>query len=373
MAEIRKEREGLGKERIAELEEAAKAFQEKYEALRTELGRQFDARPGIVEKRAKAGELGERIGAIRKELDEKNTDLPAKRAVMEEARRTLSTIENDARKAFQERAGILDDVLNEQYNQLVADAKFEDAPYQAALNAVEAMRERMAALPGDTAPEERQQVQAELQTLEQQRRREEQRVVSAPGIVRIHDLLQAARRRTDDLRRRAVETAPGRKQAQAKLEAARAAYQAAERRRYDDPRLHALNKQLEAVSTRRERDEFVRRSSMATFIEMKQKQAAVDTYRIRVQMLNNADEHYGIGAWGSGNFGRGIGAYLAQYRPFSITENEDTLQRVFDAQQSKWVTEVDWDSRMEFEMGGRDGLAPHQLRWLKRVKPHAYK
>ncbi len=66
-------------------------------------------------------------------------------------------------------------------------------------------------------------------------------------------------------------------------------------------------------------------------------------------------------------------AYLAQYRQFAITENENTLQRALDAQQGKWVTEVDWDSRMEFEMGGRENLAPHQLRWLKRVKPYAYR
>jgi hypothetical protein len=109
---------------------------------------------------------------------------------------------------------------------------------------------------------------------------------------------------------------------------------------------------------------------MAMFIELKKKQAAVNTYSQRVQMLNNADEYYGIGAWGSGQFGRGIGAYLAQYRQSAITEEENTLQQALDAQQSKWVTEVDGDSRMEFEMGGRENLAPHQLRWLKRVKPY---
>ena len=106
------------------------------------------------------------------------------------------------------------------------------------------------------------------------------------------------------------------------------------------------------------------------FIELKKKQAAVNTYSQRVQMLNNADEYYGIGAWGSGQFGRGIGAYLAQYRQSAITEEENTLQQALDAQQSKWVTDVDGDSRREFEMGGRENLAPHQLRWLKRVKPY---
>jgi hypothetical protein len=134
-----------------------------------------------------------------------------------------------------------------------------------------------------------------------------------------------------------------------------------------------LNKQLESLSTRWERDEVIRKHSMSMFIEMKKKQAAVNTYRVRVQMLNNADEYYGIGGWGSGNFRRGIDAYLAQYRPFTVVENESTLQQALDAQQSKWATEINWDSRMEFEMGGREKLEPHQLRWLKRVKPYLYK
>jgi hypothetical protein len=89
-------------------------------------------------------------------------------------------------------------------------------------------------------------------------------------------------------------------------------------------------------------------------------------------MLDNADEYYGIGAWGSGwgQFDRSIGAYLAQYRPFAITENENTLRQALDAQRKKWVSEINWDGRMEFETGGRENLAPHQLRWLKRVKPY---
>ena len=66
-------------------------------------------------------------------------------------------------------------------------------------------------------------------------------------------------------------------------------------------------------------------SSLVDEWRIGRKQAAVGAHRVRVQMLNNADEYYGIGAWGSGNFSRGIGAYLAQYRPFAITENEDTL------------------------------------------------
>jgi len=376
VGEIRKEREGLGKERIAGLEDAAKDFQNKYEEFRAELGTRFDARPDVAQKLARAKELGARVSGIRKELDEKNTEVPANRKIMDEAQRALSTIEDEARKAVQGRVDPIDKQigeLNKQYNELVTAAKAKDARYQAALEAVEAMRKKVTALPQDTAPEARRKMQAELQELEQQRRLEERRVVSAPGVVEPRDESHELRRKIDNLRRRAVETAAGRKEAQAKLEAARAAYHGAEQRRYDDPRLHAMSKQLEQLDTRRERDEFVRKSSMAMFIEMKKKQAAVDTYRVRVQMLSNADEYYGIGAWGSGNFARGIGAYLAQYRPFAITENEDTLQRALDAQRSKWVTEIDWDSRMEFEMGGRENLAPHQLRWLKRVKPHLYK
>jgi hypothetical protein len=49
------------------------------------------------------------------------------------------------------------------------------------------------------------------------------------------------------------------------------------------------------------------------------------------------------------------------------------LQQVLDAQQSRWVTEIDWDSRLEFEMGGPEKIHPHQLRWLKRMKPYIYK
>lgn len=95
--------------------------------------------------------------------------------------------------------------------------------------------------------------------------------------------------------------------------------------------MHAMNKQLKSLSTRWERDECIRKGSMSMFIEMKKKQAAVNTYRVRVQMLDNADEYYGIGAWGSGKFRRGIDAYLAQYRPFTVVENESTLQQTLDA------------------------------------------
>ena len=376
VGEIRKEREGLGKERIAEIEKVAKDFQKKYEEFRTELGKEFDARPDVRQKQAKAKVLGERISAIRKDLDARNTELPAKRKLMDEAQSALRTIEDEARKAVQGQVDAINKQigeLNKQYNALVTAAKAKDPRYQAALNAVEAMRKRVSALPKDTAAEKRKKMQDELRTLEQQRRLEERRIASAPSVAKPRDESHALRRKMDDLRRRAADTAPGRKEAQAGLEAARAAYHGAEQRRYDDSRLHAMSKQLEKLNTHQERDEFVRKGSMAMFIEMKKKQAAVKTYSQRVQMLNNADEYYGIGAWGSGTFSRGIGAYLAQYRQFAITENETTLRRALDAQRSKWVTEIDWDSRMEFEMGGREDLAPHQLRWLKRVKPYIYK
>ena len=376
VGEIRKEREGLGKEKIAELEKVARDFQKKYDELRAELGKEFDARPEILQKRTKARKLGEQVAAIRKELDEKNTELPAKRKLMDEAQRALHTIEDNARRTVREQIDVINKQvgeLNKQYNELVTAAKARDARYQAAVKAIEAMRKKLGALPKDTPAEKRKKMQGELRELDQQRRGEERRLVSAPDTVKLREESHALRRKMDNIRRRAVDAAPGRKEAQAKLEAARAAYRGAEQRRYDDLRLHVLSKQLNKLNTQQERDEFVRKSSMDMFIEMKKKQAAVKTYSQRVQMLNNADEWYGIGAWGSGSFTRGIGAYLAQYRQFAITENESTLRQALDAQQSKWATEVNWDSRMEFEMGGRKDLAPHQLRWLKRVKPYLYK
>ncbi|MCX6866928.1 MAG: hypothetical protein NTV46_12070, partial [Verrucomicrobia bacterium] len=128
-------------------------------------------------------------------------------------------------------------------------------------------------------------------------------------------------------------------------------------------------------SKQQQRDEFIRKNSMTMLIELKKKQAAVDTCKQRFQMLNNADEYYGLGAWGSGwnQYERSIGAYLARYQQFALTEDEKTLQQVLDAQQSRWVAEIDWDSRLDFEMGGPEKIQPHQLRWLKRMKPYIYK
>ncbi len=375
VAEIRKEREGLGKEQIAELEKAANDLKKKYEAFRTELGNQFDARPEIAQKLAESKDLSERISALRKELDENNTEMPAKRKVMDEAHRALRTIEDEARKSVQDQLGDMEKRVRElkhEYDELVTAAKAQDVPYQAALTAVEATRQSKAELPRDANPQRRVEMDAALRELEQERSQQEQRLVSAANLVELREKSEALRRKIDDLRRRAIDKAPGRKAALAKVEAARTAYRDTESRRYDDPRLHALNQQLEAINTRRERDEFVRQGSMSMFIEMKGKEAAVNTYRVRVQMLNNADEYYGIGAWGSGNFRRGIDAYLAQYRPFTVVEDENTLQQALDGQQSQWTTEVNWDSRMEIEMDGREKLEPHQLRWLKRVKPYLY-
>jgi len=376
VGEIRKERADLGKERIAELDKEAKEFQKKYDEFRAELGKKFDTRPDVVEKQAKAKTLGQRATAIRKELDEKNTDLPAKRKLMQEAEQAFRKAEDDARKTVQAEVDAMNEQaaeLNKQHGELVAAARENDADYQAAVKAVEDIRKKISALPKEATPETRETLNAELRVLEQKRRAEEHRVVSAAEVVAPRDQANSLRRKMDTLRRQAVEKSPQRKAAQAKLDAARVAYRAAEGRRYDDPRLHEINKQLAELNTSRARDEFVRKGSMDMFIEMKKKQAAVGEYRVRAQMLNNADEYYGIGAWGSGRFGRGIGAYLAQFRQFSITENEGTLQQALDAQQAEWTTEVNWDSRMEFEKGGRENLQPHQLRWLQRVKPYLYK
>jgi hypothetical protein len=126
-------------------------------------------------------------------------------------------------------------------------------------------------------------------------------------------------------------------------------------------------------NTKQERDEFIRKNSMAMLIELKKKQAAANTYRVRVQMLNNADEYYGLGAWAPGNISPSNRAFQDRDRQFALTEDEKTLQQVLDAQQSRWVTEIDWDSRLEFEMGGPEKIHPHQLRWLKRMKPYIYK
>ncbi len=58
-----------------------------------------------------------------------------------------------------------------------------------------------------------------------------------------------------------------------------------------------------------EREEYVRKGSLDMFIELKNKEAAVKAYVIRVQMLNNADEHYGVGAWGTWGFVKGIDSW----------------------------------------------------------------
>ena len=376
VGEIRKEREGLGKEGAAALEKAADDFKKEYEAFRTELGKTFDARPEIARKQAKAEEIGERANVIRKELDEKNTEIPAKRKLMQEAQSALRVVEDDARQSVKGPCDAINKQVvefNERHKDLATSAKATDARYQAAFKAVESLRKELSALPKETPPEARKKMQDEMGALEQKRRLEEKRVVSGPGVVEPRDEAHALRRKMDDIRRRAVARAPGRKEAQTRFDAARAAFRKAEQRRYDDPRLQTMTRQLEALSTRQERDEFVRKGSLDMFLEMKEKEAAVKTYRQRIQMLNNADEYYGLDAWGSGSFTRGIAAYLAQYKQFAITENENTLQQAIDAQQSKWVTEVDWDSSMEFETGGLKELAPYQLRWLKRVKPYKYK
>ncbi|MFC1601050.1 DUF6055 domain-containing protein [Candidatus Sumerlaeota bacterium] len=376
VAEIRQERKGLGKARTDELDKEAKDFKKKYEEFRVELGKKFDARRGVRKKLVQAKELEEQVSVIRQELDEKNTEVAASKELMDDAQRALRAIEDEANKASRERDRAVQERVNElnkQYNELVAAAKAKDPHYQTALEAVEAVRKKLAALPKDTPAEKRQELQSELKERETQRRQEERRVVSAPGLVGPREELQTLREKINNRRRRAVAAAPGRKEAQAKFEAARAALRAAEQRRYDDPRLEALSKQLAPLDTQRERDEFVRLSSLDMFIELKKKEGAVKTHAIRAQMLNNADEHYGIGAWGTGDFSRAIRGHLAQYRQFAITEDDEKLQQALEAQQREWVTEVDWDSRMEFEMGEREDIAPHQLRWLQRVKPHKYK
>jgi len=376
VAEIRKEREGLGKEKIAELTKAAGDFEKKYNQRRTELAAKFDARPEIVERQIKSKAIGEQMAALRKDLDARNTELPAKRKIMDEAHRAMRNIEDGARKTVQDQTDAIGKqvaAINKHYNELAAAARAKDAAYQAAVKAVADMRKQINTLPKDTPPEKRKKMHNELRTLDRARHTEDRRIVAAPEIAKLRQDSNDLRRKADGIRRAAIEKAPGRKKALKTYDAAHLTYRQAEQRRYDDPRMKMLNKQLQKISTRQERDEFVRKQSLAMFIEMKQKQAAVKTFQQRVQMLNNADEYYGLGAWGSQNFNRGIAAHLAQYRQFAVTENQRTLQQALDAQTSKWATEVNWDSRMEFEMNGLKNIAPHQLRWLKRAKPHAYK
>jgi len=46
------------------------------------LRQQFDARPDVVSKNARARKIGENINALRKQLDENNTALEAARKAM---------------------------------------------------------------------------------------------------------------------------------------------------------------------------------------------------------------------------------------------------------------------------------------------------
>jgi len=184
------------------------------------------------------------------------------------------------------------------------------------------------------------------------------------------------RRRAEDVLRDAVNEAPKRAEAVAKLKAAREAHQRAERRRYDDPRLNALNEELRKCQTDQGRRRFVHENSMAMAIELKEKEAAVNRYRRRVQLLNNADEYWGLGSW-SAIWGAPSVALVNRYtkaahRLSPIGEKKRTWRQVFEEQRGGWITEVNWDSRMKLERGGLENLKPHLVRWLKRVKPYVY-
>ena len=121
------------------------------------------------------------------------------------------------------------------------------------------------------------------------------------------------------------------------------------------------------------RERFIRLESLAMRIESSKKNAAVGLYRQRAQLLNNPDEYWGLGAWGTSRFGRAIAAAASGGKPFPVLENERTLRDVMQAQQRERLTTIDWDPRLPFEFGGKEDLPPHLLRWLKRVKPYIYK
>lgn len=115
---------------------------------------------------------------------------------------------------------------------------------------------------------------------------------------------------------------------------------------------------------------------MTMAIELKEKEAAVRLYEQRVQLLNNADEYWGLGSW-SAIWGAPSVEFVKRYSRAAhqrspIGEKEKTWQQVLEEQSSEWVTEVNWDPRMKLERDDPENLEPHLVRWLKRVKPYAY-
>jgi len=379
LGELRAERSKLGQEEIAALEKEAEAFRKKFEEFRAKLGEQYDARPDVARKLAKAKELGERIARLREELDKNNTEIPAKRKLMEEAGKALSAIEDKARQSVQKEVDALRQQAGEfdaRYKERVATAKAEDAGYQEALKARNDIRDKLANLPKDTASEKRDELRRQQREIEQQYRAEENRVAVAPGVVGPREQAEALRRRAEDVLRNAVDEAPGHALAAAKVKAARDALREAERRRYNDPRMHALNEQLHEYDTQAGRRAFVQENSMTMAIELKKKEAAVRLHEQRVQLLNNADEYWGLGSW-SAIWGAPSVEFVKRYSRAAhqrspIGETEKTWQQVLEEQSSEWVTEINWDPRMKLELDGLENLEPHLVRWLKRVKPYAY-
>jgi len=135
---------------------------------------------------------------------------------------------------------------------------------------------------------------------------------------------------------------------------------------------NAIREEIEALK-KQKRDAKTDKEKKGIERQIRHKGSDLAAERRRAQMLHNADEFYGVGAWGSWDFERALTDRMNAYKPFRILENEKTLQSVLDAQQAKWVTEVDWDSRLKFEKEHPfDQLLPHQQRWLKRVKPYLY-
>jgi hypothetical protein len=135
----------------------------------------------------------------------------------------------------------------------------------------------------------------------------------------------------------------------------------------------ALREEVAALS-KQQREAKTDEAKKALKQQLQRKTLDLANEERRAKMLHNADELYGIGAWGSWDFERALTSRMAAYKPFPVHEDEEVLQRVLDAQQGKWVTEIDWDSRLKFEKEHPfEELLPHQQRWLKRVKPYKYK
>jgi len=366
--EYKEKYEELGESATGDLKQQHEAAREKHEERCNQLREQFDARPEVADRNAKVREIDERMNKLRRQLDENNTALNDARKTMEEARQAVREIENTARKAVQEQTEELNKrlgELNKKHHELVEAARAGDEQFQAALGAEEAYRKQIAELPKDTPQYKRESMHRKLGKLGGKRHRHSMRIEQAPNVLASRERVDSLRNKINGIQRAAIESAPGYRKAQSTLKVLETAYRELERGRHDDPRLKAMYAERKQHDPRYDREAFVREGAKKEADAVKKLEVAIKQQHERVQMLHNADEFYGIDAWGSGTFERALEAYAKQFRPFSITEDETTLRSVLSIQQSKWATEVNWEDTKK----DREKLAPHELQWLKRMKP----